>query len=443
MSAATRDGMVLNVHFIHSGTYSSAWRTPDTRPADFYDIRHYIRGAKLAERGTFDAFFLADVPALIDRPQYRPSYALEPTIALTAIAGATEHIGLIGTLSTSYNDPYNVARRLASLDHVSGGRVGWNIVTTSKNEAAANFGLDEAADHAARYERAIEFTEVAIALWESWEDDALVGDKATAQFVDLARVHAIAHEGRHFSVKGPLNLPRSPQGRPVLVQAGASRDGIDLAARFADIVYSVSHTLEDAKAYAGQLDQRLVHHGRLPGSVAVCPGLVTILGSTEEEARRRERELWDLVPLAYGLGRIADQVGVHPEDLDLDAPLPEGLKLPVNGNQTFFNVATETARRGNLTVKELIRLQGGGTLSPIAIGTPEQLADRMEAWYLSGAVGGFNIMPDVLPSGLEDFVDHVVPLLRRKGIFRKAYGPGTFRDRLGLQRPRSRYARAG
>lgn len=438
---ATRDGLALNVHFIHSGTYSSAWRTAGAKPTDFYDIQFYIRGAKLAERGTFDSFFLADVPALIDQPQFRPSYALEPTIALTAIAGATEHIGLIGTLSTSYNDPYNVARRIASLDHVSNGRAGWNIVTTSKREAAANFGLENAAAHRDRYERAIEFTEIVTALWDSWEDDALVGDKASARFVDLSRVHTIDHVGPNFSVRGPLNLPRTPQGRPILVQAGASSDGIDLAARFADVVYTVAHTLEDAQSYTSKLQQRLQYHGRPTDAITVCPGLVTILGSTEEEARRRERDLWELVPLEYGLGRVADQLGLRPEQLDLDAPLPAGLNTPVNGNQTFFNVATQTASRGQLTVRELIRLQGGGTLSPIAIGTPQQLADRMEQWFLAGAVGGFNIMPDVLPDGLETFVDEVVPLLRKKGVFRKAYPAGTFRERLGLPRPASRYAR--
>lgn len=432
-----RDRLVLNVHFIHSGTYSSAWRTPEAHPGDFYDIDHYIRGARIAERGGFDSFFLADVPALIDQPQFRPSYALEPTIALTAIAMATEYIGLIGTLSTSYNAPYNVARRLASLDHVSKGRVGWNIVTTSKPEAARNFGLDAGAAHGDRYARAHEFTRIVLALWNSWDPDALVGDKATGRFVDLAKVHAIDHVGAAFSVAGPLNLPRPPQARPVLVQAGGSPDGIDLAAHFADVVYSVSHTLEDARQFSARVDTALARYGRPAGDIAICPGLVTILGSTEEEARRREEDLWRLVPLQYGLGRIADQLGLRPEDLDPDAPLPAGLSLPVNGNQTFFRTATETAARGQLTVRELMRVQGGGTLSPIAIGTPERLAARMEEWFRAGVVGGFNIMPDVLPSGLEDFVDQVVPILRRKGIFREAYEPGTFRDRItaGRRRP--------
>lgn len=431
-----RERLVLNVHFIHSGTYSSAWRSPEAQPTDFFDIKHYIRGAKIAERGGFDSFFLADVPALIDQPNRRPSYALEPTIALTAIAAATENIGLIGTLSTSYNSPYNVARRLASLDHISNGRCGWNIVTTSKSEASRNFGLSVAAAHSERYSRAHEFTEVVLALCASWEPDALVGNKETADFVDLTKVLPINHSGPHFTVDGPLNLPRSPQGHPVLVQAGGSKDGIELAARFAEVVYSVSHTLEDALQFSARVDEALVRHGRQPGDVTICPGLVTILGSTEEEARRREDELWSLVPLDYGLQRIADQIGIPVSDLDLDKPLPDGLTLPVDGNQTFFNAATQTARRGNLTARELIRVQGGGTLSPIVIGTPERLADRMEEWFRTGAIGGFNVMPDVLPSGLEDFVDEVVPLLQRKGIFRNAYEAGTFRDRLRAGRAR-------
>ncbi len=431
----------LNLNFLNAGTFASAWRWPDADPAAFADIQYYVRIAQLAERGTFDAVFLADHPSLSDRPAFRPFQSQEPTIVLGAIAAATKHIGLIATASSTYNEPYNIARRYASLDHASGGRAGLNVVTTADRQSALNFGLDHVLAHRTRYQRAIEFTDVVRALWDSWEDDALVGDKATARFIDTSKVHAISHKGQFFKVEGPLNVPRPPQGQPIVVQAGGSDDGRDLAARHADAVFSVAHSLDDAIDYAKDLRTRAKQYGRSPDSILIFPGLVTVIGSTEEEARRREEDLWNLVPIEYGLGRLAGILGVDPHSLKLDEPLPTNLSLPVDGMQTFFRGALTLAERGQLTVRQLIRAQGGGTGHRIIVGTPEQIADSIEQWFLSGAVAGFNIMPDTYPSGFEAFVDHVVPDLRRRGIFPQRVPGKTLRDHFGLSRPENRFLR--
>ena len=430
----------LNVNLLHSGVYPSAWRLPDSQPDAFVDIAHFVKVAQVAERGLFDAIFLADTPSISDRLDYRPFNALEPTIVLASIAAATTRIGLIATASTSYNEPYNLARRFASLDHASGGRVGWNVVTTADAAASRNFGLTGAVEHGTRYARAREFVEVAHALWDSWEDDAFVGDKASGRFVDPEKVHAIRHRGTHFSVDGPLNVPRSPQGRPVTVQAGGSQDGRDLAAATAEAVFTLSQTIPDGVSFARDLRARAASFGRPADSIVILPGLATILGSTEAEARRRQDELWDLVPLEYSLARLAGTLQVAPDRLALDRPLPDELPLPPNANHTMFLGTVALARRDNLTVRQLLRALGGGVGHRIIVGTPETVADDIEAWFRSGAADGFNLMPDVLPDGLETFVDAVVPILQKRGLFRTAYAGTTLRDHLGLARPPSRFA---
>ncbi|MFE1601043.1 NtaA/DmoA family FMN-dependent monooxygenase [Methylobacterium sp. ID0610] len=430
----------LNLNFLNAGTFASAWRWPASAPRDFADVGFYVHVAQLAERATFDAIFLADIPALSDRPEFRPFNALEPTIVLASVAAATSRIGLIATASSSFNEPYNIARRFASLDHVSRGRAGLNVVTTADPAAARNFGATARADHGARYRRAAEFTALVKALWDSWDDDALVGDRHAARFLDPARIHPPEWRGEHFTVLGALNVPRPPQGHPVLVQAGGSDDGKALAAAHADAVFSVAHTLDDALADARDLRARAAAEGRDPDGLLIVPGLVTVIGSTEEEARRREEELWDLVPLEYGLGRLAGILGVDPARLRLDEPLPADLALPEHGMQTFFRGAVSLAARRGLTVRGLIRAQGGGTGHRVLVGTPEQIADDIERWFRSGAVDGFNVMPDVIADGFPAFAETVVPLLRRKGVFRHAYEGTTLREHLGLPRPARRPA---
>jgi len=431
---SARRELHLNVNLLHSGVYPSAWRLPENRPDAFIDIDHYVRVARIAERGKFDAIFLADTPAINDRIDYRPFMALEPTIVLASVAAATTHVGLIATASTSYNEPYNLARRFATLDLVSRGRVGWNVVTTADAAAGRNFGFAGVSEHGARYARAREFTQVVHALWDSWEDDALVGDKASGRFADSAKVHAIDHRGPHYSVAGPLTVPRSPQGRPVTVQAGGSEDGRELAAATTDAVFSLAQTIPDGTAYAADLRSRAVRYGRDPATIVVLPGLATVIGGTEAEARRRRDELWELVPLEYSLARLAGTLRIAPEQIDLDKPLPDPLPLPPDANHTMFIGTVALARRDNLTVRQLLRALGGGVGHRIIVGTPEQIADDIEAWFRAGAADGFNLMPDVLPDGLETFVDQVVPILQRRGLFRRDYEGTTLRDHLGLER---------
>ncbi|MDB5617732.1 LLM class flavin-dependent oxidoreductase [Tardiphaga sp.] len=433
----------LNVNLLHSGVYASAWRRPESDPHAGFDVGHYVNVARVAERGKFDAIFLADTPAITDRVDYRPIQSLEPTIVLASVAAATTHIGLIATASTTYNEPYNIARRFATLDHASGGRSGWNAVTTADAAAGRNFGLPAVLEHRARYDRAKEFVEVVHKLWDSWEDDAFVGDKASARFVDTGKVHAINHRGQYYSVDGPLNVPRSPQGRPVTVQAGGSGDGRDLAAAQADAVFTLAQSVEEGVAYARDLRARAVAYGRASDSIVILPGLATVIGSTEAEAKRRQDELWELVPIEYSLARLAGTLHVSPDRLELDKPLPD-LPLPANANQTMFLGTVALARKDNLTVRQLLKALGGGVGHRFIIGTPEAIADDIETWFRAGAADGFNLMPDVLPTGLEVFVDEVVPLLQRRGIFRSEYEGRTLRDHFGLERPPSRYAkRAG
>ncbi|MDB5653621.1 MAG: class flavin-dependent oxidoreductase [Tardiphaga sp.] len=429
----------LNVNLLHSGVYASAWRQPESDPYAGFDVGHYVNVAKIAERGKFDAIFLADTPAITDRVDYRPIQSLEPTIILATVAAATTHIGLIATASTTYNEPYNIARRFATLDLASGGRVGWNAVTTADSATGRNFGVPTVLEHRARYDRAKEFAEVVHKLWDSWEDDAFVGDKATARFVDTSKVHAINHRGQYYSVDGPLNVPRSPQGRPITVQAGGSSDGRDLAAAQADAVFTLAQSVEEGVAYARDLRARAVAYGRASDSIVILPGLATVIGSTEAEAQRRQDELWEQVPIEYSLARLAGTLQVSPDRLVLDEQLPD-LPLPVNANHTMFLGTVALARKGNLTVRQLLRALGGGVGHRIIVGTPEAIADDIEAWFQAGAADGFNLMPDVLPTGLDVFVDQVVPLLQKRGLFRNEYEGRTLRDHFGLERPPSRYA---
>jgi FMN-dependent oxidoreductase (nitrilotriacetate monooxygenase family) len=435
----------LNVNILNAGVFGGSWRFPGTDPLASFTVAHYVDIARTAERAAFDAVFLADGPGIRGDLRHRPFNNLEPTVVLTAIAAATSHIGLIGTLSSTFNDPYDVARRLATLDLISGGRAGWNVVTTAGAEVAANFGLDDEVEHAVRYRRAGEFVEVVRKLWNSWEPDALVGDAERHVFADPARIHRVEHRGEHLAVAGALNVPRSPQGEPVLVQAGASKDGRALAASVGEVIFTAAQTIPDARQYYRDVKGRAARLGRDPEGVVVLPGLSTVIGSTEAEARARRELLAELVPPEYALERLAGQLGVGREDLDLDRPLP-WLLLPepdsAGGSQSFYKVATDLARRENLTVRGLLFRLGGGAGHRIVTGTPEQVADTIVEWVDAGAADGFNLMPDVLPEGLVPFVEHVVPELRRRGRFREGYESTTLRGHLGLAAPTWRPASA-
>jgi FMN-dependent oxidoreductase (nitrilotriacetate monooxygenase family) len=434
--------MSIGMNILGLGGHGAAWRLGEVAPSALFDVDYFTNIARISERGTLDAIFLADGPALAGDVAAAPGGRLEPTLVLTAVALATSHIGVIATASTTYNDPYNLARRLASLDHISGGRAAWNVVTTAGDVAARNFGLVGAPLHADRYGRAAEFVEIANKLWDSWEDDAILADRERGVYADASKVHPIAHDGVHFSVHGALNVPRSPQGRPVLVQAGSSEGGKALGSRYADAIFTTQTTLEDGLEFYNEMKGRARAWGRDPASLKIMPGLSTVIGSTEAEAHAR-CDLLDAFHGEQGLaGQIAQRLGMSVAELDLDAELPwdriGDVRDLTTGSHGFFQAQINLARREQLTVRQLSRRIRSG--HRLLVGTPEQVADSLEQWFRAGAADGFNIMPDAFPSGAEIFVDQVVPLLRKRGVFRHEYTGKTLRDHLGLARPDSQYA---
>lgn len=430
--------LTLNLNLIPGGVFPGAWRAGEKEGQHYSSLDHYIEVAKIAEKGLLDAVFLADTPVWRYRGEYRPFRGLDPTVALGAVAQHTSRIGLVATASSSYNSAYNLARRISTLDHVSKGRAAWNVVATTGDDVAQNFGQAKTLDHAARYRRAHEFVEAVIQLWDSWADDAFVADKTTGVFVNEKRIREIDYVGEYVNVVGPLNLPRSPQGHPVIVQAGSSEDGVGLASRFADAVYTVQHDLASALAFRTKVRDRAKAWGRDPETVKVLPGLVTLVGSTEAEARRRERELQELHTEHYAINALALQLGVPVEALVLDKELPWDL-IPEDGHsgskQGHFAALVATARSERLTVREILARQGGGLTHVAAIGAPEQIADLIESWYRAGAVDGFNVMPAALPEVAVSFIEQVVPVLQKRGLFRTEYPGTTLRDTYGLERP--------
>ncbi|WP_447650274.1 LLM class flavin-dependent oxidoreductase [Pseudomonas abietaniphila] len=447
MSTATsknsREGqMSLGMNILGFGAHSGAWRSAEVAANAYLDVEYYRNIARISERGCLDAIFLADGPALAGDVSKQPAGRLEPTVLLTAVALATQRIGVIATASSTYNDPFNIARRFASLDHISGGRAAWNVVTNAGDAAAQNFGLAGAPLHVDRYARADEFIDVTVKLWDSWEDDAIIGDARAGRFADPKKVHTIDFVGQHFSVKGPLNVPRSPQGRPVLVQAGSSEGGKALGSRYADAIFTTQTTLEDGQLFYSEMKERAVGWGRNPEHLKIMPGLSTVIGSTEAEAHARFDELnaWNG---EHGLlEQVAGRIGIAASELDPDAPLPWARIGAVadfeRGSQGFLEAQLNLARRENLSIRQLSRriLVGHRLL----VGTPEQVADTLTHWFLAHAADGFNIMPDMFPSGVEIFVDEVVPLLQKRGVFRHEYTGSTLREHLGLPFPTSQYA---
>ncbi|WP_158808017.1 LLM class flavin-dependent oxidoreductase [Beijerinckia sp. L45] len=422
--------LILNVTVMGLGMHLGAWRHRPHPATDYLDLDYYRAIGRIAERGCLHAVFLADTLAVSEENFERPNLgAMDP---ITVLAASTRDIGLVATASTSYNEPFNLARRLATLDHISRGRAAWNVVTTFVPDVAGNLGDELLPPHAARYARAEEFVDVVIGLWESWDQDALVGDRSSGLFADSSKVKAIDHRGPLFSVRGPSTLPRSAQGRPVLFQAGASAEGRALAARVADVAFTAQNTMEGAKAFRTDLHGRATALGRAPSAVKVLPGLLPILGGTEAEASQRKDEL-DALAGDAELRKLALRVGVPISDLALDRPLPLS-QIQANqgfrGSQGFQAAAVGLATAENLTVREILYRNGGGHLQ--IVGTPEQVADTIDLWHRDGAADGFNLMIDELPSGLEDFVDQVIPLLQRRGIFRNHYTGGSLRSNLGL-----------
>ena len=427
----------LNAFLMSTGHHEASWRLPESDPYAAANVAHYQQLARIAERGRLDSVFFADSPSIFSNPARRPAETLEPTILLAAMAAVTERIGLVATASTTYESPYNLARRFASLDAISNGRAGWNVVTTAALDAGANFGFETSPTHAERYDRANEFLEVVTGLWDGWDDDAVLADKEAGVHTDPDKIQVLNHRGKHFQVRGPLTVGRSPQGRPVIVQAGSSGPGIALAAAYAEAVFTAQRTLEEGQAFYRELKAATAAAGRNPEHVKILPGIVPIIGDTEEDALARERQLDELLVHEHALQQLSDDIGIPADQIDLDAPLPEDIRPPsdIEGNRTRYELTVAFARRDNLTVRQILSRLGGGRGHRTLAGTAEQIADSIEEWFTNGAADGFNVMPAAMPSGLEAFVDQVVPILQERGLFRHEYEGSTLRDHYGLPVP--------
>jgi alkanesulfonate monooxygenase len=425
------------------GIHTAWWRYPGAYPDANFDLMHLVRFIRTLERARFDAFFMADHLAVLNMPiealrRSATATSFEPLTLLSALAMATERIGLIATASTTFDEPYHIARRFASLDHISSGRAGWNVVTTSNPDAALNFGRAEHVEHDERYRRAREFFSVVTGLWDSWADDAWLRDQASGIFFDPAKMHVLDHKGEHLSVRGPLNIARPVQGWPVIVQAGASEAGRQLAAETAEVIFGSSRTIEDGQSFYKDVKARMQALGRVPDSLKILPAALVVAGRTREEAREKLALLDSLVHPESSVPNLSMRLGVDASGFDLDAPLPE---IPqTNASQSARDALVKLARRENLTVRQLAQLVGGyGGLQ--MVGTAVEIADTMQAWLEAEASDGFNIMFPTVPAGLDDFVELVVPELQRRGIFRREYEGATLRDHLGLKRPENRFFR--
>ncbi|MBY8860735.1 LLM class flavin-dependent oxidoreductase [Nocardia sp. CA2R105] len=430
----------INAFLMGVGHHEAAWRHPRTEEHRLLDVEHFRELGRIAERGRLDSVFFADNLAVGPRIERNAPAVFEPITLLSAIATATEHVGLIATASTSYNEPFNLARKFTSLDHISHGRAGWNIVTSGNAEEAYNFGYDAIPEHARRYERAEEFLDVALNLWDSWESDALELRTTSGVFADPDKVHRIDYSGERFRVRGPLNSPRSPQGRPLLVQAGSSESGKEFAARHAEAVFTAQRTLEEGRRFYQDLKSRLPRYGRSPEELKVLPGLVPFIADTAEQARALEQEFTDLISPDYALRQLSSMLGVDLTEHALDAPLPPlPAESDIQGGKSRFTLVKELAEREDLTVRQLIGKLGGGRGHRTFAGTPEQIADELQSWFEGGAADGFNIMPPYLPGGLTDFVDRVVPILQQRGLFRTEYTATTLRGHYGLPPVESRF----
>jgi FMN-dependent oxidoreductase (nitrilotriacetate monooxygenase family) len=400
----------------------------------------------VAEVAKFDAVFLADgVAARLDdsiaasRKAHSGVYPFEPITLLSALAGQTSRIGLIATASTTFSEPYNLARQFASLDHLSNGRAGWNLVTTGDTAAARNFSHYSPIPHAERYDRAEEFADVVTGLWDSWDDDAFIRDRARGVYFEPTKVHFLDHQDKHFDVWGPLNIPRPPQGHPVVVQAGSSEPGKELAARTAEAIFTAQLTLEDAIGFYADVKGRLAKYGRSPADLKILPGVFPVVGRTADEAQEKFATLQSMIDPVVGLDLLADHSGRFDfSGFPLDGPVPE---LPdTDGGKSRRTLLIDLARRENLTIRQLYLRIAGARGQWQLVGTPVQIADQLEERFVNYAADGFNIMAPTLPGGLIDFIELVLPELRRRGLFRSEYEGVTLRDHLGLRRPISRFA---
>lgn len=434
--------MTIGVLFDQVGTHPAAWRDPATPLGGEIDFSLYTDVARSAESGKLDFVFFADTLAtrrgnmeILKRLPYAIVH-FEPVTLLSAIAAVTKRIGLVATVSTSFSEPYNVARQFASIDHISGGRVGWNVVTTSDPNAALNFG-GEQDQRSRRYDRANEFVSVVNGLWDSWDDDAFVRNRETGIFFDPEKMHPLNHKGEFFQVGGPLNIHRSPQGRPVIVSAGGSDAGRDHAARTSEVVFAVNRDITEAKAFYVDQKSRLEKYGRSPAELKILSALTTYVGRTDDEAKERLATLHSYIHPDVGRAFLSADLGIDLTGLPVDEPIPEAL-LPESTNkaQAYFDNIIAMIRKDNPTIRELYEIYAAsrGDINPV-VGSPKTIADRMEEWFTEGATDGFMLQIPYLPDGMKEFVALVVPELQKRGLFRNEYEGATLRDRLGLPRP--------
>ncbi len=429
----------------YSGAHAAAWRHPDAPSADVDEFSHFRSLVETAERAKFDAVFVGDsqgFPYNEGRDAYSrlETAKFEPFTLLSALSAVTARIGLAGTVSTSYNHPYTVARKFASLDRLSHGRAGWNVVTSSHDQEARNFGREANFEHAERYERAHEFIDICKGLWDSWDDDAILRDRASGRYFDPDKLHGLFHDGRFFKVEGPLNIPRSPQGYPVIIQAGSSADGQKLAAASAEVVFTSQPKLDGAQRFYRSVKDAAAVLGRDPDHIKIAPSIQPVIASTDAELKRKTDALADLVHMDVALSQMQRFLGsdaIRLGDYDVDDRLPE-MKV-TTGNQTFQAHVIDIARKGDLTIGQTARHLAATLFSGAFRGTPESVADTLETWFQTRGADAFCLSPGLLPSGLDDFCDQVVPILQKRGLFREEYEGETLRENLGLPRPPNRH----
>ena len=421
--------------------HTAAWRYPGAYADANFNFQHLKRFTQKLEEGKFDAFFMADHLAVLNMPvaalrRSATVTSFDPLTLLPALAAVTEHIGLIATASTTFNEPYHVARKFASLDHISNGRAGWNVVTTSNPDAAKNFGMEDHMEHGERYRRAREFFDVVTGLWDSFADDAFIRDAESGIYFDPDKMHVLDHKGEFLDVRGPLNVARPVQGWPVIVQAGASDPGRQLAAETAEVVFTAQSTLAAGQRFYKDVKDRAEKAGRSRDHIKILPGCFVVVGDSVEEAKKKRALLDSLVNYESAIASLSIALGHDASGFDPDGPLPE---IPEsNASNSGRERAIELAKSENMTVRQLAQRLGGHA-GLAMVGTPQTIADQMEEWLVTEGSDGFNLQFPFLPAGLDDFVDRVVPELQRRGIFRKEYEGKTLRENLGLPRPKNRF----
>ena len=437
----------LGAFFFGVGHHLAAWRHPDVDPTASTTLRTLQDWARQAEAAKFDAVFFADNVGMSDGPadvltRNALPYPFDPLLLQSALAGVTERIGLVATVSTTYLPPYHLARKFATLDHLSAGRSGWNLVTSGSEFEAKAFGLPHQLEHAERYKIAHEYVKITKGLWDSWEDDAFIHDKVNNRFFDTDKLHRVAHQGLKFNVQGSLQAPRAPQGYPVLVQAGSSNDGQDLAAATAEVVFTAQQTVEDARAFYTSLKSRLPAYGRTDDDLKIMLGISPFVARSQQEAQEKFEQMQSLIDPVLGLGLLSAFLGhVDLSGYNINAPFPQDLPV-TEGWKSRQELFAKLAARENLSIRQLYERVASARGHWTLVGTPEHIADQLEHWFKTGAADGFNVLAPTLPHGLKDFAELVIPELQRRGLFRTEYSGRTLREHLGLSRPAHPQAKA-